>query len=48
MPDNSSANKQPARSKVLGMSRPVFWIVLVVIGTIAISTLAVLRQRHWI
>jgi HlyD family secretion protein len=31
MPDNSSANKQTARSKIAGMSRPVFWIVLIVL-----------------
>src|SRR5664280_192364 len=31
MPDNSSANKQPAHSKIAGMSRPIFWIVLIVL-----------------
>jgi len=31
MPSNVSANKKPARSKILGMSKPAFWISLVVL-----------------
>ena len=31
MPSNVSANKQSGRSKILGMPRPVFWIVLIVL-----------------
>ena len=31
MPTNVSANKQLPRSKILGMSKPVFWFVLVVL-----------------
>ena len=31
MPSNVSENKKPASSKILGMSRPVFWIILVVL-----------------
>jgi RND family efflux transporter MFP subunit len=31
MPSNVSENKQPARSKIAGMPRPVFWVILVVV-----------------
>ncbi len=31
MPTNVSENKQPRRTKIIGMSKPVFWIVLVVL-----------------
>src|ERR1035437_7685362 len=31
MPSNVSANKKPARSKILGMSKPTFWIILVIL-----------------
>ena len=31
MPTNVSENKKPAQSKILGMSKPAFWIVLVVL-----------------
>jgi RND family efflux transporter MFP subunit len=31
MPSNISENKQPARSKIIGLPRPVFWIGLIVL-----------------
>ena len=31
MPSNVSENKEPTRSKILGMSKPAFWIVLIVL-----------------
>jgi multidrug efflux pump subunit AcrA (membrane-fusion protein) len=31
MPSNVSENKKPTRSKILGMSKPAFWIVLIVL-----------------
>jgi RND family efflux transporter MFP subunit len=31
MPSNVSANKKSARSKILGMSKPTFWIILVIL-----------------
>ena len=31
MPSNPSANKKPARSKIIGMPKPLFWVILVVV-----------------